>query len=86
MSFMAFVFFALALLLLGTAARVVLGPTPWDRLLGFNLVATKIVIGIVIFALATETPYLLDIAIVYSLIGFMATVLISRFIERKDKV
>lgn len=86
MDFMATMISVLALLMLGTALRVVLGPTAWDRLLGFNLVATKIVIGIVLLALVSGRSYLLDVAIVYSLIGFVATVLISRFIEQKDRV
>lgn len=86
MSFMAVMVSVLALLILGAALRLLLGPTAWDRLLGFNLVATKIVIGIVLAALITGKSYLLDVAIVYSLIGFVATVLISRFIEQRDKV
>lgn len=86
MSFLSIMLSFLAVLLIGTALRVFLGPTVWDRLLGFNLITTKIVIGIVLFALITETPYLLDVALVYSLVGFVATVLIARFIERKDRI
>lgn len=84
MDFLTVMISFLALLLIGTALRVMIGPTVWDRLLGFNLVTTKIVIGIVLFALITKTPYLLDVAIVYSLLGFVATVLISKFVESKE--
>lgn len=84
MNFLVIILSVLGLLLLGTALRVFLGPTAWDRLLGFNLVTTKIVIGIVLISLIMEIPYLLDVALVYSLVGFLATVLISRFIERRN--
>ncbi len=86
MNFLSIMLSGFALLLAGTMVRVFIGPTVWDRLLAFNLVASKIVIAIVLFALLMEKPYLLDVAIVYSLIGFVATVLIARFVERKDKV
>ena len=86
MKFLDMMIIALALLLTMTMLRIFIGPTIWDRLLAFNLVASKIVIAIVLFALVMEKPYLLDVALVYSLLGFVATVLIARFVERKDKV
>lgn len=76
----------LGLLLLGSLVRVFMGPTVWDRLLGLNLVTSKIVMAIVVFAFLVDRTFLLDVALVYSLLGFIASILIARFIERKGKV
>ncbi len=83
MNYFGMAIFALALLLTLTMLRIFIGPTVWDRLLAFNLTASKIVIAIVLFALAMDKPYLLDVALVYSLLGFVATVFIARFVEQK---
>lgn len=66
--------------------RVIMGPTIWDRLLGLNMITAKIIISIIVLAVLTERSYLLDIALVYSVLGFIGTVLIARFVERKGKI
>lgn len=84
MNFYAVVLAILALLTIGGITRVIIGPTIWDRLLGLNLVSSKIIMAIIVFALIIERTFLLDIAIVYSLLGYIGSVLIARFIERKE--
>ena len=59
--------------------QIIRGPSTWDRLLGLNLVATKIVIVIIVFASMSDTAYLLDFAIIYALFGFIGTIFISLF-------
>ncbi|TVR58424.1 MAG: pH regulation protein F [Spirochaetaceae bacterium] len=86
MSFLNAVLIVVAVLGVGGVARVIIGPTIWDRILGLNLISSKIIVAIVFFALILEKSYLLDIAIVYSLIGFIGSVLISRFVEKKGQV
>ena len=66
--------------------RVIMGPTVWDRLLGLNMITAKIIISIMVLAVLTDRSYLLDIALVYSVLGFIGTVLIARFVERKGKI
>lgn len=85
MSFYDAVLLALALLTIGGIIRVVVGPTIWDRLLGLNLISSKIIMAIIVFALMIQRTFLLDIAIVYALLGFIGSVLIARFIERKGE-
>lgn len=64
--------------------RVLKGPTIWDRLLGMNLISTKIIVVIIVFASLSGTTFLLDFAIVYSLMGFISTIFIALFLsERK---
>ena len=85
MTFLTGTLVALGLLSVGGLARIVAGPTVWDRLLGMALISSKIIVAIVIFALIVERSFIMDIAIIYSLLGFISSVLIARFIERKGQ-
>lgn len=69
-----------------TAVRILIGPTVWDRLLGFNLLSSKIIMIIVMCAIIFEKNYLLDIALTYALLGFISTLFIARFIKDKGKI
>ncbi|MFW5684162.1 MAG: monovalent cation/H+ antiporter complex subunit F [Spirochaetota bacterium] len=75
----------LAGLALGGLVRILFGPTVWDRLLGMSLISSKIIVAIVIVAVILERSFLMDIAIIYSLLGFISSVLIARFIEKKGE-
>lgn len=86
MNFLVVTLVVIGFLLIGSLIRVFVGPTVWDRVLGLNLVTAKLVMAIVVFAFLVDRTFLLDVAIVYSLLGFIASVLISRFIERKGQV
>jgi len=66
--------------------RMFLGPTIFDRLLCFNILSAKIVMAITLYALMTEQSSMLDVAIVYSLLAFVSTVLIARFIRNKGEL
>lgn len=62
------------------------GPTIWDRLLGMNMISSKLILCIILFAVLTDLPYLIDIAIVYALIGFIGTVFIALFIRQRGRI
>jgi len=66
--------------------RVLIGMDIWDKILGFNLFTAKFILIIVIYAVITELDYLLDVAMVYALLGFVSIVFITRFIQRKGKI
>ncbi|TVQ37139.1 MAG: pH regulation protein F [Spirochaetaceae bacterium] len=81
-------FYFLALLLIGLSAvgslvRVVIGPTVWDRLLGVGLGASKITLGVIIVSLSIAESYILDLALLFAILGFLVTVLLARFVERR---
>ena len=66
--------------------RLVKGPTIWDRLLGMNIVATKIIAIIIVYASINDTAFLLDFALIYALSGFIGTIYIALFFaERKRR-
>lgn len=86
---MTFLQLALTLLILSTVGsmiRVVIGPTIWDRLLGIGLSASKITLAVVISAVSIPEGFLLDLAMLLSILGFLVTVLFSRYIERRGVV
>ena len=78
---MMFAVAALAILvaMLLAIVRAVLGPTIYDRILAINVFGTKAVLLIAVLGFLTERPDFLDIAIVYALINFIATIAIMKF-------
>lgn len=66
--------------------KVIKGPTIWDRILTFNLLSVMVILLIVFYANDTEYSYLIDIAIVYALLGFIGIVFISRFVQGKGRI
>ena len=74
-----------ALLVLGGALlagiRSVLGTTFYDRVLAVNVFGTKAVMLLAIIGFIGDRSGFLDIAILYGLINFIATVALLRFVE-----
>ena len=64
--------------------RVIIGPSVWDRLLGMNLILSKTILIIIVFAAIFETTFLLDFAIIYALSGFIGTIFLALFLSRRD--
>jgi len=59
--------------------RAMLGPTIYDRVLAVNLFGTKALLLISVMGFLTNRPEFLDIALVYALINFIATIAIMKF-------
>ncbi len=68
-----------------SALRILIGPSLWDRLLGLNLVTSKLIMLIILVALVNQQTYILDLALVYALLSFMGIIFISLFIQRKGR-
>ena len=68
-----------------SAYRVLIGPTLWDRLLGLNLVTSKLIIIIILMASLRMESFLLDMALVYALLSFIGIIFISIYIQRKGR-
>ncbi|MCL2811696.1 MAG: monovalent cation/H+ antiporter complex subunit F [Clostridia bacterium] len=65
--------------------RVVKGPSIWDRLLGLSVISTKVILIIVFFASYNQIAYLLDIAIVFVLLGFISIIFTALFLLQRIK-
>ena len=82
-----YIIFAIMLgLLVPYSIRVAIGPSVWDRLLGVNLIASKIILLIILYASITEMTFLLDFAILYALSGFIGTIFIALFLSERDTI
>lgn len=75
----------LILLLSLSLIRILLGPSLWDRLLGLNMVASKLLALIVLYASYKERSMYLDLAIVYALLGFVGIIFLSIYVQRKGR-
>ncbi|MDI6870953.1 MAG: cation:proton antiporter [Bacillota bacterium] len=72
----------LVVLVLGCLYRAYRGPSFADRVAAVNLVGTKAVALIILFALAREQFFFLDVALVYALINFLMTVGLAYYGEQ----
>ena len=69
--------------ILGSLVRVIIGPTIWDRILAVGLVASKVTLAVILLAITVPETDLLDLALLFSVLGFLVTVLMARFVERR---
>ncbi len=60
-------------------ARAILGPTLYDRVLAVNSFGTKTVLLLGLTGFLTGRPDFLDIALLYALLNFVATIAILKF-------
>jgi len=65
--------------------RIIKGTSIWDKLLGLNIIYTKVIIIIVIFASFHGKAYYLDFAIVCILLAFISTFFTTRFLLGREK-
>ena len=70
--------------------RAVKGPTAADRIIAINMTGTVTIFLIVILTLLLREGYLIDIAIIYAMLSFLAVVLLCRvfigiYREKREK-
>ena len=58
--------------------RAIMGPRLTDRIVSINVICTKVIILIAILSRLFDQGIILDIAIVYAMIGFLAVVVLSK--------
>ncbi len=64
-----------------TLYRLIKGPTIYDRVLAGNAIGTKAVVILVLIGFAYGRPHFLDLAVVYTLINFVATIAFLKYRE-----
>ena len=65
-------------------ARAFAGPTVYDRILAANMFGTKTVLMIAVLGYLMGRPEFLDIALVYALINFVATIAVLKVFRYGD--
>jgi multicomponent Na+:H+ antiporter subunit F len=74
------------LVMLGVAFaffRLLLGPSLPDRIVALDMMTVLIVSFCGLYAIRAEDEAFVDVAIVLALVGFLATVALARFVERR---
>ena len=59
------------------------GKKVYDRILELNAMGTKTVVFVALLGWISERPDFLDIALLYALMNYIATITILKFIEKK---
>ena len=63
--------------------RLIIGPTLPDRIVALDMMTVLIVSFCGLYAILGEDTAFIDVAIVLALVGFLATVALARFVERR---
>jgi len=61
--------------------RAIAGPTIYDRILAANVIGTKTVVLLVLIGFMYGRPHFLDLALVYALINFIASLAFLKYVE-----
>lgn len=71
----------LAITIMGCMYRAIKGPSAADRLVAINVIGTKTIILILMISFILKETYFIDVALVYALISFITSIVISNYIE-----
>lgn len=61
--------------------RMIKGPTHFDRVVSLDVINVCIIGILVIIAVMSKNELYLDVAIVYSILGFLETIVFAKFLE-----
>lgn len=61
--------------------RAIKGPSTADRIIAINIVGTKVATIIIIVSFIYHESYFIDVALVYALLSFSASIIISKVIK-----
>ena len=70
----------LAMLMLALMPKVVRGPRFTDRIVAINAINTMVTASICLLSRLHRAGYLLDVALIYALLGFTATTMLTRLL------
>ena len=65
--------------------RLVLGPSLPDRVVALDFMTAVAVAASGVWAIATDNPVFLDVAMILALITFVGTVAFARYLERRGR-
>ncbi|GAA4854344.1 monovalent cation/H+ antiporter complex subunit F [Luteimonas vadosa] len=82
------IYVLVALAMLGTMAlalvRALKGPTIYDRIVAVNVFGTKTVLLVALVAYISGNFDLIDVALVYALVNFIAIVAVLKLVKTRD--
>ncbi len=68
----------LAVLAFAYLLRTIIGPTFFDRILAVNNISTLVIIMISILAVQQGESYIVDVALIYSMLGFITVLIVCK--------
>ena len=77
-------FVALALGQILSMVRLVLGPTPGDRILALDTMVVNALGLVVVLGIKQGTQVFFEVSLLIAMLGFVSTVALARFILRGD--
>jgi len=64
--------------------RVISGPTTPDRVVGLDTIGTNVVAIATLFAIQSDAGFFVDVALVLTIIGFISTIAVARYVTDGD--
>lgn len=61
--------------------RMIKGTTHFDRVVSLDVINVSIIGVLVVIATIAKNEFLIDVAIVYSILGFLETIVFAKFLE-----
>jgi multicomponent Na+:H+ antiporter subunit F len=77
---------ALAILILVTLVRAILGPRFTDRIVAVNMINTMVVALICILSVYLREDFLVDVALAYALLSFLTVVVLSKMVITRHRI
>jgi len=74
----------LACTILVASYRAIYGPGTWNRIVAVNLIGTKAIMLLIMVGYIIERPHFVDVALMYSIIAFIGTIIIAKYVERGE--
>ena len=81
----------LAICMIACLIRAIIGPRISDRIVAINMIGTMTIIMITIMSLLLHEGYLVDVAMLYAMLSFLAVVVLTKvymgvYIEKQTKI
>ena len=76
---------ALAVAIVLAFVRLVRGPSLMDRVTSLELIASLVAGIVAVYAIGTDDPTLIDVAIALALVAFLGAVAFARYAELRER-
>ena len=78
------IFIVLFLCIIMCLYRIFKGPTSADRMVGIDILGIIVLIFCVLLAISTGKDFYMNIAIAWSVLGFISTITLAKFLEGRN--
>ena len=74
----------IALTIILCTYRAVVGPGIFNRVIAVNVIGTKTIVLLVLIGYYFERPMFFDIALLYAMLNFIATLIFAKYVQKGD--